>query len=600
MRRSKTPKAPSNRNLWSSLAVELRIKVLKNIRDLPTLRNLLVASPADPTIFRQYFYEIWGSVLRDEANEIHTSISAILCHRLSFAPDSTFIAGELHAYISRRGWPTLASYRGDDAVAILLFLAECTDTVNMLVTDFARRRVLTPSGAPAGHLSHVEMYRIRRAFWRFCALCQRQIAKERSGHGQTIHKNPRFVSSGVRGRYDPGNGWLFTTGRWNWDWSRFHDLMCSKMNGWEMDELNAVRGFMRDEVNSIQLDRIQSSCMLPDQALLTQRLIKDLGDLPQQSNASSSLPAIARFSHILAMNPGGAQPAIRSLHEWSCHKRCVELLNTTIDHRIKARFDADVERVRQKASQEAILEYQKDFIKWTRTKDPTLYEDWMTGRLPPVDPKTGAPRASLNRVSLTSADWLPINGCDEIVTGGESGAGVHFADISANGHTDDLLVHDDGAVDVWINDAFRTTLNKVDEEKSTTTCSTVTTSAYDTICVVIGPDCYSSCKIDKTEVRIYTNYITTEPDGSNDLEAAIKEACPGAKIEAWKSFESNQKYITDGKEKTEWEATQCFDFNMQLRRPAQLSCVQRGVEEAEALEDMPACEFVPLLNFESP
>lgn len=313
--------------------------------------------------------------------------------------------------------------------------------MNRLVTDFSRRRVLIRSGAPAGHLSPVEMHRIRRAFWRFCALCQRQIAKGRSGHGQTIHNNPRLVSPGVRGRYDPGNRWLFTTRRWSWDWSLLYDLICFKLSGWEMDELNGVRGFMRDEVNSIQLDRIQAICMLSDQSLLIQRLTKDLDDPPQQSGDSSlQVPAMDQSSHILAMDPGGAQPAIRSLFEWSwsppkrpereayrdtrksedwgycmwnrstllkcgllrgkdpefipdtepaklinwtkatanSNKRCIKLLNTIIDNRIKARFDADVERIKRKAVQKASVENSKELMKWTRTKDPSLYEDWMS------------------------------------------------------------------------------------------------------------------------------------------------------------------------------------------------------------------------------
>ncbi|KAL8917530.1 MAG: hypothetical protein Q9208_007891 [Pyrenodesmia sp. 3 TL-2023] len=455
MRRRKAPTRISTRNLWNLLPVELRVEVQKNIRDLPTLRNLIVASPADQSIFRQYFYEIWRSVFSDEDNEIRSSISVILCHRLSFAPYSNSVAGELQAYISHHVWPALANYCGNDAVAILFYLAECTDTVNRWVAGFARRRVIIPSGAPAGRLSPVEVHRIRRAFWRFCALCQRQIVEERSGRSQPIHKEPRFISAGVRGRYDPGNGWLFTTRRWDWDCATFYDffdLICSKLSGWEMDELNAVRGFVRDEVNSIQLNRIQSRCMLPDQPLLIQRLIKELDHLPQRPDALSlNVPATDQSFHILAMNPGGGRPAVRSLREWSwsppktperkanldtckarllwrhqsllgnsedwgycmwdrsrllkcgllrgkdpefipdtepaklsnwikatgnSHKRCAELLNSTIDHRIKVRFDADVERIRQNQLQRANFENSKGLLEWTRMNNPSLYEDW--------------------------------------------------------------------------------------------------------------------------------------------------------------------------------------------------------------------------------
>ncbi|KAL8846048.1 MAG: hypothetical protein Q9221_008832 [Calogaya cf. arnoldii] len=68
-----------------------------------------------------------------------------------------------------------------------------------------------------------------------------------------------------------------------------------------------------------------------------------------------------------------------------------------------------------------------------------------------VDPTTGALRASLNRIDIIDADWLPVNGGEDIVAGGGEGAGVHFADINADGKADYLFVLNDGAVDVWVN-----------------------------------------------------------------------------------------------------------------------------------------------------
>ena len=50
-----------------------------------------------------------------------------------------------------------------------------------------------------------------------------------------------------------------------------------------------------------------------------------------------------------------------------------------------------------------------------------------------VDPTTGALRAYLNRIDIIDADWLPVNGGEDIVAGGGEGAGVHFADINADG-----------------------------------------------------------------------------------------------------------------------------------------------------------------------
>ncbi len=49
-----------------------------------------------------------------------------------------------------------------------------------------------------------------------------------------------------------------------------------------------------------------------------------------------------------------------------------------------------------------------------------------------VKSETSALKASFNRVGIILADWLPVNGGDEIVAGGGNVAGVHFADINAN------------------------------------------------------------------------------------------------------------------------------------------------------------------------
>ncbi|KAL8830972.1 MAG: hypothetical protein Q9170_005496 [Blastenia crenularia] len=89
-----------------------------------------------------------------------------------------------------------------------------------------------------------------------------------------------------------------------------------------------------------------------------------------------------------------------------------------------------------------------------------------------VDPKTGAMRASLNRIGLIENNWLPVYDGKDLVTGVGKGEGVHFADVNGDGRAvrdtlvyrvsgapstiltmnqEYLYVYDDGHVDMWIN-----------------------------------------------------------------------------------------------------------------------------------------------------
>lgn len=69
------------------------------------------------------------------------------------------------------------------------------------------------------------------------------------------------------------------------------------------------------------------------------------------------------------------------------HKRCVARLRSTLDHRLRMRFDADVARVGcerlqndevkrwKKMQHEEFLQRNK-MMQWVRWKDATLYEEW--------------------------------------------------------------------------------------------------------------------------------------------------------------------------------------------------------------------------------
>lgn len=150
-------------------------------------------------------------------------------------------------------------------------MAEATESVERFTMDFGQRRVLIPSGQPNGQLSGTELHRIRRAFWRFF-----QVFDERwTQHGDNIVQKARgatrFTTSCTRTEADPGKEWVCGTR----EVYRYSDLArrISIAKDWELNELVAVRDFLRGEVNSVQLDREMSPGILQDQPLLTQRLI---------------------------------------------------------------------------------------------------------------------------------------------------------------------------------------------------------------------------------------------------------------------------------------------------------------------------------------
>lgn len=152
-------------DLWHLLPIELRIEIQKHIADLPSLRNLLVASPSDQPIYRKYASEISNSVIGTLDTEISDSIRNVISCRTHLAADSELFASELQAHVKHKKFPSLQSYSCADAVASLFYIAEVADFVEHFVEAFAQRRILRPSGHRIGQLSSTELHRVRRALW---------------------------------------------------------------------------------------------------------------------------------------------------------------------------------------------------------------------------------------------------------------------------------------------------------------------------------------------------------------------------------------------------------------------------------------------------
>lgn len=95
----------SPRNYWQSLPTELRVLVLHNIMDLPTFRNILVASLPDRDIYCRYAYEFQDRIIEAFAPGIQDSIWSILSCRQQSAIQPAALTRELKAHIRHKRWP---------------------------------------------------------------------------------------------------------------------------------------------------------------------------------------------------------------------------------------------------------------------------------------------------------------------------------------------------------------------------------------------------------------------------------------------------------------------------------------------------------------
>lgn len=438
------PVGSTSPGLWQRLPAELRIEILRNMPDLPTLRNLLVASPSDRSLFRRYHFEIWSGTLSNLSNEIRSIVSSVYDRRWCHADKSDSWGSDLRVHVEQNAWPPLETYHFADEITSLFYMAEVTDNIQGFMNSFARRRVLVPSGQPDGQPSPMESDRISRAFWHFYELLEWESRDDSLGCAEESHTPPRYVSSYSRIHADPGKDWLCPDWIHDYPGELFLPPCLRKLPLSEINELDAIRGFLRDEVNSVQLDRNESSSVLEKQPLLIRRLIRDV----EYSSTSTNYPSHKVLTVNLGagppyvppygwttpnlqwdlkerqanLSPRGAwlihqqQQSLDKSEQWGwcmwdrdrlsqcgmlrgrvsqrpqegqtakttawmektreAHKRCVALLQTTVDQRIKARFDADVACVKRKIMQCEELKSREQLMTWVRGKDLALYDEW--------------------------------------------------------------------------------------------------------------------------------------------------------------------------------------------------------------------------------
>ncbi|KAL8688359.1 MAG: hypothetical protein Q9218_005709 [Villophora microphyllina] len=424
-------------NLWRLLPVEIRIEVYKNIADLPTLRNLIAASPPDQAIYRTYSRKFCG-VHRTGSKQLSTWIGETIGCRNYESPAYDQFADSLQEYIARNCWPSLETYYATDAVAYLFFAAETTESIEGWVQSFGRKRILLTSSQPTGQLSKTELYRIRRAFWRVCGIIEwRELEAARSYEPkQQSTRNARFVSTYDRSETDSGEQWFCRNDGTNYRSSALKrpptlSPGCSDLTDWELKELDAIRGFLRDEINSVQVEQESSPNILHSQPLLIQRLVKELenptlgeryslanfltmgiAECPPNSwdnTLNNSKPPELQAS----LEAGEARMVYRQQESlcrtvnwgWSIwdrprlvqcgillprqfpqgniqitgllkkrrdqHKQTVRRLKDTKDIRVRSRFKADVQEVKLQLKR-------KETMQWAKTGRPALYRVWLT------------------------------------------------------------------------------------------------------------------------------------------------------------------------------------------------------------------------------
>ncbi|KAL8693890.1 MAG: hypothetical protein Q9218_001355 [Villophora microphyllina] len=429
----------SKRDLWQLLPTELRIEVYKNVLDLPTLRNLLVAVPEDRNLYCRYEHEIWEGALRNESPTVRDSISSLRRYRQRLEREcgsvSDLLASELKAHVKHNHWPPLQSYTFTNQIASLFILAELAENVERFAQSFAQR-ILISSSQPNGKLSRTESHRARRAFWRFLQHYNlKRFYYHRGDVEQSDNGAARFMTS--RKRYcnaDPGKDWLCRN-----EILVDGGLVPYYCQDFEINELTAICGFLRDKVSSAQLDRETKPDMYLKQPLLIQTLIRDLEfsssyashvlltmdisvclRLPRYWSPPSSLRRVEQQANLGSDEASLFHQQRKSLgekHDWSwclwdrdrllkcgmlccknalpywyptetdkiawlrktrkAHERYATLLKSTTDHRIDARFDADVTRGERKALQRKELQQRRDLVDWVRGHDPLSYNEWL-------------------------------------------------------------------------------------------------------------------------------------------------------------------------------------------------------------------------------
>ena len=276
---------------YLSHPTEVRVVILQQAPDLITLHDLVLTCRSNLQIFNRFHYDIFDRVIVTnfvpEIRDIVLKIREKLCC-YSLSSDE-----RIEFRINAPRGAKFEQYYPIDQVAVFFKLAEMAKTVEDLTRSFAEQRILIPSGQRNGQASPAELHRIRRAFWRFLLFFLIQSKEDTNDVLNNAKGGRRYLSHIEESTPDAGEQWLRPRSR------SPHQLIfspgaiqppyaCGLMEDWEIQEFDAVRGFLREEVNRIQYDRyhmvdqpsFNSSDILHIQPVLIRQIIEQLEHWP--------------------------------------------------------------------------------------------------------------------------------------------------------------------------------------------------------------------------------------------------------------------------------------------------------------------------------
>ncbi|KAI9878357.1 MAG: hypothetical protein M1830_001138 [Pleopsidium flavum] len=227
----------------ASLPAELLIIVMKNVPDLPSLMNLILAIPNAKSLYESFYKEIFSAVLdlgmSSQLQQIVHTVMIVRQHTLSTTDLDELFRIRLDGEVQAHEIDFLP-----DPITTLRDIVHSVNWIEFFIETFLISRLENPgdySGIPEAQPSSAELHRIRRAFWRLQLYCDlfhkpNDVTPPEQTPWRTQMKGPRT-------------------------------FLC-RLCPWEIEELECVYGYMQtqfDTASSIkqESDKVCSLLEIP-------------------------------------------------------------------------------------------------------------------------------------------------------------------------------------------------------------------------------------------------------------------------------------------------------------------------------------------------
>ncbi|KAK3175108.1 hypothetical protein OEA41_002354 [Lepraria neglecta] len=270
-----------------ALPTEILVEILKHIPSFDCLYNLLILLPTGRAILKSFVRNIFNAVFRTSrkyqlARQIYV-VMVIRNRRPNLPMTRNYFhhlldADEPDAILRRLCKPSGAP------MATLRDISDVSDSIEILVKDFAHSRIAIPSKEPDDSISPTELCRIRRAFWRF-QLCYELSGSREPSAAPARQQSPpcrsplptRFVWPQTSFRAGPCISQAWLNGRGETAREIEVERFLQTLSIWEIAEFEAVRSHLASVVNTLQYRRSTTGFDgVHEQPVLIQRLMHDL------------------------------------------------------------------------------------------------------------------------------------------------------------------------------------------------------------------------------------------------------------------------------------------------------------------------------------